>query len=271
MARLARITRNHPNPTMRLKAVQSIDQMQADDRLPLLEEIIFNDENFKVQDEAFKRLYNAPEAEVAAPSLLRIAEEHPSKLFRNLARQKPRLEAARETDDEDDYSWSQALDDLRHPSASRRLKALDKVEEKKSIDLITTLADMAYEDPSLEVQLDILDIFRDRGDWDGDSWVVHIAQNHPNARMRNEAVQSLQNQDAETIQPVLERIVFDDASLEVQQEALDLLKDLPDAFSVPVLIKVVQNHPVEAMRQEAFEELEDRDDPRARQAVQRNQ
>ena len=70
---------------------------------------------------------------------------------------------------------------------------------------------------------------------------------------------------------MLERIVFDDASLEVQQEALDLLKNLPDALSVPVLIKVVQNHPVEAMRQEAFEELEDRDDPRARQAVQRDQ
>ncbi len=271
MAGIARIARKHPTPMMRLEAVQSIDDMQADDRLPLLEEIIFNDENFKVQDEAFKRLYNAPEAEVAAPSLRRIAEEHPNKFFRNLARQKQRLGAARETDDEDDYSWSQALDDLRHPSASRRLKALDKVEEKKSIDLITTLAYMAYEDPSLEIQLEILDIFRDRGDWDGDSWVVHIAQNHPNARMRNEAVQSLQNQDAETIQPVLERIVFDDASLEVQQEALDLLNDLPDDFSVPVLIKILQNHPVEEMRQEAFEELEDRDDPRARQAVQRNQ
>ena len=270
MAQIAYIVRNHTNPMMRLQAVQSIDDMQADDRLPLLEEITFNDEDPTVQEEALMQLSSAPEVEMTIPALQRVAEEHPSLLFRATARQ--RLGVIQKTDDEDDdtYTWSQALDDLRHPSASRRLKALDKVEEKKGIDLIPTLADMAYEDPSLEVQLEILDIFRDRGDWDGDSWVVHIAQNHPDPEMRNEAVQSLDSQDPTVIQPVLQHIALQDESPEVQREALDRLADLPAAYGVPALLKIAQIHRDAAMRREALEELLDyRNHPAAQKALQK--
>ena len=272
MAYIARIARTHPNPKMRIHAVLSMGDMQADDRLPLLEEIAFNDEDSEVQREALLQLSDAPEVEMAVLALHRVVEQHPTKLLRRFAQR--RLEVIRETDDEDDeedYSWSQALDDLRHPSAQRRLKALDKIEEKKDIDLLPTLADMAYEDPSLDVQLDILDIFRDRGDWDGDSWVVHIAQNHPNARMRSEAVQSLNDQDPETLQPMLQHFVLEDESPDVQREALDRLADLPVAYSVPALFKIAQTHRDKAMRWKAIEALKDRDETRARQAIQENQ
>ncbi len=97
MARIARIARKHPYPTMRTRAVRSIDNMQADDRLPLLEEIIFNDENMEVQMAALDRLKGALEVEMAVTALQKIAEEHPNQKIRNLAREAVTIDAFRRT------------------------------------------------------------------------------------------------------------------------------------------------------------------------------
>ncbi len=75
MALIARIIRNHPNPAIRVEAVQSIDNMKADDRLPLLEEVIFRDGDLPVRTEALERLIDAPET-AAMPILARITRRY---------------------------------------------------------------------------------------------------------------------------------------------------------------------------------------------------
>ena len=65
--------------------------------LPLLEEIIFNDENMEVQMAALDRLKDAPEDEMAVTALQKIAEEHPNQKIRNLAREAVTIDAFRRT------------------------------------------------------------------------------------------------------------------------------------------------------------------------------
>ena len=73
MALLARIIRTHPDPAIRTEAVQSIDNMMPEDRLPLLEEVVLHDDNLEVRTEALDRLIDAPETEGAASILANIA------------------------------------------------------------------------------------------------------------------------------------------------------------------------------------------------------
>ena len=258
LAAIARIARQHPNAAIRTEALHSMGTMALHDKLDVLEEVIFNDESPSVQSAALVLLKDLPK-ELSMPLLGTIARRHPNATIRDEAqRYLNRFLEEREDDTGETYSWQQALVDLDATAASRRLIALRKVKEKEGIDFIPILADMAYEDPSLEVQLEILDIFRDRGDWDGTSWVVHIVRNHPDAEMRQEAVQSLEGLNPDEYTALLEEVIFRDQSLAVQLEALDLVDDLPVDKREPLLRKISQRQRLpDELRMEATEMLED--------------
>ena len=107
--------------------------------------------------------------------------------------------------------------------------------------------------------MEALDALRDRGDWDGTSWVVHMARNHPSAQMRIEAVQSIDEMKAEDRLPLLEEIIFRDDNLDVRQEALDLLLDAPEAAARPFLVNIARRSSLpDVLRREASEALEER-------------
>ena len=64
-------------------------------------------------------------------------------------------------------------------------------------------------------------------------------------------------------------IVYEDESLDVREEALDSLGELPDGEGLAILVKVAGTHPNEALREEALDVLVDlgEEDPRARRAL----
>ena len=144
---------------------------------------------------------------------------------------------------------------------SRRIEAVKVLEDLLSKNVFSTLADVAFNDPSLEVQMEALDALRDRGgsNLGALARLARIIRRHPNPAMRIEAVQSIDRMNDDDRLPLLEEVIFDDESLEVRREALDLLIDAAEAEAVHILTKITQRQSLpEALRKEASEALEDR-------------
>lgn len=186
----------------------------------LLEELIFENQNLSVQLETLDELRELP-GESSLPSLINVAERHPRSIVRNEAVQ-----------------WLGRLGDA---------------------DVVYTLERIAFGDRSLSVQMEALDALRDRGGLESMARLARIARTHPSAEMRAEAVQSIDAMKADDRLPLLEEIIFRDENLDVRMEALDLLKDAPEAGAVPILRKIARRYSLpDVLREEAADALEDR-------------
>ena len=68
---------------------------------------------------------------------------------------------------------------------------------------------------------------------------------------------------------VLVSAASNDASSDVQEEAVEGLAELPDGAGVSALIRIAREHPNREIRKKALEALSESDDPRAKAAIDR--
>ena len=68
---------------------------------------------------------------------------------------------------------------------------------------------------------------------------------------------------------LLQDALANDQSPRVRAEALEELAELPGGVGIPAVIEVAQSHPNRDLRAKAWRHLDDSDDPRARDTVER--
>ena len=286
--RLHQIAQTHPNEAIREEAVaerrrrqgytseagglrrearrmaqrlfeQEVNQQRYQNTAERLEALVFSDETETVQMETLKELVKLP-GETALTSLANIADRHANEQIRRTAQLYMTMARVRAVADQlEKTKWNQALEDLEKDQVSLRIEAVKTLEGLKTGNVFFILSDVAFEDPSLEVQMEALDALRDRGGLEGMARVARIARSHPNTAMRIEAIQSIDVMNPGDRLPLLAELIFRDDDLDVRTEALELLIDAPEADALPILEKISRRENLPAsLREAAAEALAER-------------
>lgn len=97
-----------------------------------------------------------------------------------------------------------------------------------------------------------------------------LARHHPQPKMRRKALDEYVEAAApEAALSLLQDALANDQSPRVRAEALEELAELPGGVGIPAVIEVAQSHPNRDLRAKAWRYLDDSDDPRARDTVER--
>ena len=147
-----------------------------------------------VQREAYDALQKLPGLSIKA-SLTRIIETHPDASLRQKATDRlkkvgqetaftEQMLAALETSQSD-------------PLAKRRAEAVQTLKTWPEAKVHTVLSDIAFNDPSLEVQREALNALRERGGLEGMARIARIARKHRYPTMRIRAVRSMDDMTAD--------------------------------------------------------------------------
>ena len=218
--------------------------------------LIFEDESEAVQREALEALANLS-AKASMPRLEQIAQTHRNEQIRNeaalrLTHVQEQADAAQEAE----QVWDQALEDLKHAPASRRLEALRIISALRLKKPFRLLTEIAFNDPSVDVQMEALAALGNRGGLEAMAGIARVAREHPSAAMRAEAVQSMQAMSLDDQQEVLKEVIFNDNHRKVQLEALNVLANLPGEAAVPALEIIARRHPDKQIRNKTIRVLE---------------
>lgn len=108
-----------------------------------------------------------------------------------------------------------------------------------------------------EVRGELLDGVADtRFDASASAFLIQIARSEPDLQLRRDALEHLgERTDAESLR-ALEQAAYDaNVSLDLQNVAVEAIRERPEPESVPLLKKIVESHPRAGVRQAAIEEL----------------
>jgi HEAT repeat protein len=108
-----------------------------------------------------------------------------------------------------------------------------------------------------EIRHELLEaIADDRFDASASTFLIQIATTEPDRQLRGDALESLgERSDAESLR-ALERAAYAaDAPLDLQNAAVEAVRERPEDQSVPLLKKIVESHPRADVRSAAIEEL----------------
>ena len=219
-----------------------------------LERLVFEDQDPSVQREAYDALQDLPGPSIKA-SLARIIETHPDATLREKATD--RLKKVGQEAAFTEQMLAALETSQSHPLAKRRAEAVQTLKTWTTARVYIVLIDIAFDDPSLEVQREALDALRERGGLEGMARIARIARTHPNPTMRTRAVRSMDDMTADDRLPLLEEILFNDENMGVRMAALDRLKDAPEVeMAVTALQKIAEEHPNEQIRNLARQHLD---------------
>ena len=278
--KLEQIAENHPSEDIRREALDELKQRRMLEALQgrevmrpdkswgthqstaeRLEALIFSDESETVQLEALEALANL-HGDAALPSLKKIAQTHPNERTRRKATdQMGRVEAKVAASQQDQATWNEALEGLKHKQVDRRITAVKTLEDLKSRNVFSTLGSVVFTDPSQDVQREALDAIRDRSgaSLEAMALLARIIRTHPDPEIRIEAVQSIDNMSAEDRLPLLEEVIFRDDDLDVRAEALYMLIDAEEAEAWSILARLAQRENLpRSLREAAAEALDER-------------
>jgi HEAT repeat protein len=143
----------------------------------------------------------------------------------------------------------------KHPNARTRNEAVQWVGRLGDAYTVTALEEIAFEDQSMDVQMEALDALRNLPDKVGIPSLVKLARTHTRTAMRSEAVQWLGRLGDAEARPTLVQVLYDEAEPSVQMEALDALGELPRGISTNLPQQISTTHPNAATRREAMQRL----------------
>ncbi|MEM6796764.1 MAG: HEAT repeat domain-containing protein [Acidobacteriota bacterium] len=151
-------------------------------------------------------------------------------------------------------------------SISVRAEAVEALGSRPTFAAAEALEALLWGEEPLDVQEEALEALEDMGHWgeeaavalapDVEVLLTRVVRDHPRADLREEAVSSLAELLDDEALPLLREIVFQDESLEVQEEALDAVAELSGAEDF--LIETARDHPHAELREEAVEYLAER-------------
>src|SRR6266700_1287504 len=234
LAALIDIARTHPDEDLRREAVETVGRTAPDDvALQVLPEIVHNDRDHHVQHEAVEELGELHDRR-AFPVLLDVARHHPSLDVRRKA-----------------------------------VAALGKRGQPDSAEDV--LEHMALHDSSEAVQQEAVEALGHLDDPRALRRVGQLARAHPSPDVRDEATeQYAKHASPKAALALLTDRVARDSDAEVQAEAVELLAALPRGVGIPAVIEAARGHPSLEVRAEAWRQLRESDDRRARAFVRRN-
>ena len=228
LAAVIEIARSHPNDDVRREAVQTVSRVAPRAvALEVLPEIARSDRDHHVQHEAVEELGELQDRR-AFPVLLDFARHHPAPDVRRKA--------------------VTALAEVGEPD-----RAADVLEQ------------MVLHDSSADLQREAVEALGDLDDAGALARVARLARTHPDADVRDEAAEQYAKHapPAAALALLTDRVAHD-TEPDVQAEAVEQLAALPRGAGIPAVIKAAQGHANPEVRSEAWRQLRESDDPRAR-------
>ncbi|HEY6156989.1 MAG TPA: M56 family metallopeptidase, partial [Gemmatimonadales bacterium] len=228
LAALLDIARTHPDEDLRRQAVETVGRTAPHDvALEVLPEIVRTDRDHHVQHEAVEELGELHDRR-AFPVLLDVAHHHPSLDVRRKA--------------------VAALGEMGEPDS-----AADVLER------------MVLDDSSADLQHEAVEALGHLKDPRALARVARLARTHPSVDVRDEAAeQYAKHASPEAALALLTDRLAHDPDAEVQAEAVEQLGELPRGMGIPAVIEAARGHADSEVRSEAWRQLRESDDPRAR-------
>jgi HEAT repeat protein/beta-lactamase regulating signal transducer with metallopeptidase domain len=297
-AKLIELARSHPHPDVRREAVETIgERLPAAEAVPILVDIARRDPNPDVQREAVESLGHV-DGRAAFAAVRAIAADHPRSDVRReavetmgeasptdetvaelarIARADPHPDVQREAVEtlgqlEGGIGLGAVIEiAMTHPHPDVRREAIETVTESAdATEALRVLDDVIRNDASDDVRREAVEALGQLHDARALERLARIARTHPSVAVRREAVETLgeAGEPAAAVR-VLREILTEDASLDVQLEAVETLAELHDATAVDVLLATARSHPRREVRAEALKCLAESDDPAAQAALRR--
>ena len=228
LAALIDIARTHPDEDLRRQAVETVGRTAPHAvSLEVLPEIARTDRDHHVQHEAVEELGELHDRR-AFPVLLDVAHHHPSLDVRRKA--------------------VAALGEMGEPDS-----AADVLER------------MVLHDSSADLQHEAVEALGHLKDPRALARVARLARTHPSVDVRDEAAeQYAKHAPPDAALALLNDRLARDPDAEVQSEAVEQLAELPRGTGIPAVIEAAQGHANPEVRSEAWRQLRESDDPRAR-------
>ncbi|MFC1526408.1 HEAT repeat domain-containing protein [Candidatus Latescibacterota bacterium] len=132
---------------------------------------------------------------------------------------------------------------------------------------IEAIRDLYSRSKMPKVNLQILQVLSRMDSDQGRALMADIATKDPDYETRKSAAEFLGFSRQEGALPILERVAFEDDVLEVQLAAVNALYRFPGTGGADLLIKVIREHPVGAVRRNAVDALSRTEDPRVRETL----
>jgi HEAT repeat protein/beta-lactamase regulating signal transducer with metallopeptidase domain len=168
---------------------------------------------------------------------------------------------------------AEALGDLAMPEAAPVLIALarsltDPDARREAVEALgarpepaaaEALASIARLDADRDIQREAVETLGDFADRRGVPVLIELARTHPSVEVRREAIETLgEAMPADTVLPVLEKLLKDDSDPEVQAEAVDTIAGIDDPKGLAILMDLARSQSSSAIRREAVEAMADR-------------
>jgi HEAT repeat protein/beta-lactamase regulating signal transducer with metallopeptidase domain len=261
------IAKSHPEPDVRREAVETLGQAwPSDDIVEELIRLAKNDRNPDVQREAVETLGEI-DGSLGLGAVVELAMTHPHPDVRREAIETVGEHAAP----------AEALRILRDvirndQSSDVQREAVETLAEVEpgpaTIELLDSIARSAR---NQDVRVEAIETLGEMQDSRALERVARIARTHADPETRREAVETLgeQSSDTRAAVTIISGILNEDASMDVQEEALETLLELPGGVGIPAVIQAARSHRSPDMRRSALRRLAESDDPRARAIFER--
>ena len=139
---------------------------------------------------------------------------------------------------------------VRHEAAESLRRAPDR-------DVLPLLQELYRTVTHREIRAELLEgIADERFDASASTFLIQIASSEPDRQLRRDALEGLgERSDADSLR-ALERAAHDpDVPLDLQNAAVEAIRERPEHEGVPLLKKIVESHPRAGVRRAALEEL----------------
>jgi HEAT repeat protein len=126
-------------------------------------------------------------------------------------------------------------------------------------DVLPLLQELYRTVPDRDIKGELLEgIADERFEASGTAFLIEIASREPDGQLRREALESLGERSGKDSLQALEKAAFDSSvPLDLQNAAVEAIRERPEAEGVPLLKKIVESHPRIDVRRAAVEELAD--------------
>ena len=152
--------------------------------------------------------------------------------------------------------------------AAVREEAVESLGALTSPRVVEALEALAFDDPKRTIQEEAVEALAEFPSATATPVLTRIVKTHDDPQIREEAIELLgEVAPVDNVLTTLEWVAFQDKSSEVQEEAVEVLAELPGGSGIPVVVKIAQSHPRSSIREEAIDYLDESEDARAKEGL----